>query len=300
MPVFNLYSKRQRQIRGELPDVYSYDKIPLALRNQLFQIISEGLGFSNISDPWAREIQKALCREYGRDRLSSRYVAGIDEDIKYFIVREASTDHVLDFVELSLQIVDDYVRTNRPYDLPDPDSVIGEANIRFREHGIGFEFASGEIIRIDSQILHQEVVKPALLLLAESRFTGANLEFLRAHEHYRHGNFEECISECLKSFESTMKIICDAMGWSYSSNASASALIEICTTNNLFPGFLQSHLGSLRSILESGIPTLRNKQSGHGRGTTNRTVTRETASFALHTTATNILFFVESFKSIKK
>ena len=175
-----------------------------------------------------------------------------------------------------------------------PDSTISEANSRFKEHGVGFEFVSGEVIRIDSQLVHDDVVKPALNLLSDLKFKGANEEFLKAHEHYRHGRHKECLVECLKAFESTMKTICDLKGWQYQTRDTAKTLINICMTNGLFPTFMQSHIGNLRAILESGVPTVRNKQGGHGQGATVTIVSESTARFALHTTAANILLFVES------
>ena len=91
-----------------------------------------------------------------------------------------------------------------------------------------------------------------------------------------------------------MKTICDLKGWQYQTRDTAKTLINICMTNGLFPTFMQSHIGNLRAILESGVPTVRNKQGGHGQGATVTTVSESTARFALHTTAANILLFVES------
>ena len=47
-------------------------------------------------------------------------------------------------------------------------------------------------------------------------YAGANDEFLRAHEHYRHKRHKECLNECLKAFESMMKAICKKRRWPYS------------------------------------------------------------------------------------
>lgn len=44
MSIFNLFSKRQKQSRGEVPDVYSYDEIPKPLRVQIIHILKEILG----------------------------------------------------------------------------------------------------------------------------------------------------------------------------------------------------------------------------------------------------------------
>ena len=47
---------------------------------------------------------------------------------------------------------------------------------------MGYEFINGELIRIDNKILHQEVIKPALRLLYEEGFDGAEEEFRKAFQ----------------------------------------------------------------------------------------------------------------------
>jgi hypothetical protein len=75
-----------------------------------------------------------------------------------------------------------------------PDDAIEELNNRFRESGIGYQFESGEVVRVDSQFIHSDVVKPTLQILGNSQeFAGANDEFLSAHEHYRHQRFKSVL-----------------------------------------------------------------------------------------------------------
>jgi hypothetical protein len=47
----------------------------------------------------------------------------------------------------------------------------------------------------DSQYLHSEATQPVFTLLADKRYQGANDEFLKAHEHYRHGDHKACLKE---------------------------------------------------------------------------------------------------------
>ena len=70
---------------------------------------------------------------------------------------------------------------------------------------MGYRYESGQIIRVDSEFTHSEVVKPALLMLSDPMYEGANAEFLSAHEHYREGRYKECLNECLNAFESCIK-----------------------------------------------------------------------------------------------
>lgn len=44
MGIFDIFSKRQRKLRGELPDVYAYDRIPQPLRVQIVHILRDTIG----------------------------------------------------------------------------------------------------------------------------------------------------------------------------------------------------------------------------------------------------------------
>jgi hypothetical protein len=241
-------------------------------------------------------IHDALCREYGLFRLGHTGEPYFNSLTDFFL-QCSDTDRVIDVIELSFRVIDRIVR-----DEPgrytgtevSPDDAIEELNTRFREHGFGFEYQSGELIRIDSKLIHREAVKPALQLLANKKFQGANDEFLKAFEHYRHGRHKEALNECLKSFESTLKTICKRRKWNVDGGATAKTLIDVCLNNGLLPQFLQTQFSALRSLLESGIPTGRNKLSGHGQGTDAVAVPRYFASYILHLTATTILLLVEA------
>lgn len=44
--IFDLFSKRQKKLRGDVPDVYVYDNIPNALRVQIIHIWSDSFSRS--------------------------------------------------------------------------------------------------------------------------------------------------------------------------------------------------------------------------------------------------------------
>lgn len=174
------------------------------------------------------------------------------------------------------------------------ESAVNELNQRFRERGVGYQYESGKIIQVDSQYLHAEAVKPALAVLSDRMYEGANAEFLNAHEHYRTKRYKECLNDCLKAFESCLKAICDKQGWIYGTKDTANRLINIVLKNGLVPEFMQSHLSGLRSALEAGVPTLRNELGGHGQGSREVFVPEHIAAYALHLTASNILLLAKA------
>ena len=306
MAIFDLFSKRQKRLRGDVPDVYTYDNLPNTLRVQIVHIWTDTLGNGNqyddrYSDYEVRDAYKfiveTLCREYGlfklpqADEYSDRNY--ITELANYFL-QEKDIEKALDAIELSFKVINrgtrEYEYLHRHDSSIWADNAISELNSRFKEHGVGYQFVENEIIRVDSELLHIETVKPALRLLNRNNYQGAQQEFLSAYEHYRHGNNKEALNECLKAFESTMKSICDKRKWAYPPNATAKALIDICFDKGLVPSFWQQQLGSLRSMLESSIPTGRNKLSGHGQGTNTVSVPDYLVAYMLHMTASTLVF----------
>lgn len=311
MAIFDLFSKRQKKLRGDMPDVYTYDQLPDALRVQIIHIWSDVLG--NDSDyhnyppvKFTYElIVNPLCREYGLFQLPTADKYGNRNylnELANYLLQENDVEKQLDVVELSFKVINTIAREVGYLQRRDAskrvDNAIDELNNRFKEHGIGYQFIENEIIRVDSQLLHAEVVKPVLRLLNEKSYQGAQQEFLSAYEHYRHGKNKEALNDCLKSFESTMKAICDKRKWTYQPKDTAKALIKICFDNNLVPSFWQQQLTSLRSLLESSIPTGRNNLSGHGQGTIPTVVPDYLVAYMLHMTASTLVFLTNAEKKL--
>ncbi|RNI35614.1 hypothetical protein EFY79_11630 [Hanamia caeni] len=304
MPTFDLFSKRQKRLRGEVPEIFTFDDISQPLRIQIVHIIKDVIGEDRYStDHHAHDIfeffKQTLCREYGVFHLGESYKASSQAQVLNFLLQTTETEKALDVIELSFKYIDDVLRKNfHQYSYHsnskiNPDEAIIELNERFKEHGIGYSFDGGEIIRIDSTYIHTQITKPVIALLWNDKFKGANEEYLKAHEHYRHGRNKECLAECLKAFESTMKVICKEKNWLFNSTDTSKKLIQICFQNGLVPIFTQNQFTSLQNLLESGIPTIRNKLGGHGQGQTPQKVDDEMTRYALNLAGTNIIFLVE-------
>jgi hypothetical protein len=201
-------------------------------------------------------------------------------------------------VELSVRFADKVTRRWEYLNEPDPnvrvDRAIEELNQRFKESGVGYQYEQGDLVRVDSDLLHVEAVKPALALLRTKGFAGPSEEFINAYEHYRHARHEEALTEALKAFESTMKVICANKKWQYEQGATAKKLVDICFRNGLIDPFWQNHISHLQGTLENGIATARNKLAAHGQGTAPRDVPRALVAYVLHMTAATIVFLIES------
>lgn len=303
MAIFDLFSKRQKRLRGEVPDIYIYDKLESNLRIQVIHIIRDAIGVDGPGYNYVKQayefIHKTLCREYGVFSLGGYREKDEEAVLKYLLQKDVES--ALDIIELTFQYIDIIIRKDSNYNFNNsveltPDDAINELNARFKEHGFGYQYESGELIRVDSTYVHSEIVKPTISLLWNAKFDGANEEYLNAHDHYKHGRHKECLNECLKAFESVMKIICKEKGWQFNQTDTSKKLIQTCFDNELVPIFVQNQFTSLKNLLESGIPTIRNKLGGHGQGDDKITVDEGITRYALNLTGTNIIFLIEQSK----
>jgi hypothetical protein len=304
MTTFNLFSKRQKRLRGEISDIYSYDFIPSTLRVQVMHIITDAIGGdikyyggADLPAQAYKFIQEALLREYGLHYLHSQH-SGSREDVLNFLLTTEDYERVLDVIEFIFRYIQIVIKKDTSYSSRvevniTPDDAIEDLNERFRENSIGYQFVNGSIIKLDSTFIHAEVVLPTLNLLNDIRFKGANEEYLKAHEHYKLVNNKECLTECLKAFESTMKIIFTNKGWAFNSTDTAKKLIQVAFQNSLVPTYIQNQFTSLQNLLESGIPTIRNKVGGHGQGATPSKVDDGLTRYGLNLTGANIIFLIE-------
>lgn len=295
MAILNVFSKRDKPPL----DVYTYDQLPQKLRVQIVHILRGDMGYTQRNKQWAT-LANAIACEHGLLALPTKQVRRSQWDQKphdYFAdcvkyVLEADAENALDMVERAIRWLDRHLRKqdgHRSY--RSPDDAIQELNHRFRENGCGYQYVSGNIVRVDSHVLHADVAKPALALLSKPGFEGPNKEYMAAHEHFRHGRVEETCTDACKAFESTMKTICDARGWAYDPRAAAQALIKVLIDKGLVPAYSEGGL--------MHVATIRNKNSGHGAGSKPRDVPEHYAAYALHLAGSNIVFLVKCHEAMK-
>ena len=307
---------RARAARGEFNDVYQYKVITEKFRIQFVQICEDVIGLPDLNhygqlNPAAKAydfILPLLRKDFGRFCLNnSSYPSRQPEtnwlELREFLLQGFDIEEVLSCIEIICRIIDVSVRTvefanNRDADELATETLI-EINKRLHFEKIGYRFEDRIMIRIDSDYTHKEVTQPALAALRLKHFSGSQAEFLEAHEAYRRDDKAKAIGECNKAFESLMKAICDKRGWNYAANATAKSLIEVCLKQQLIPDFWQNHFSGLRTILESAIPTARNRKSGHGSGTLPAVIPDELVPYVMHMTAATLLFLADADSRLK-
>jgi uncharacterized protein DUF7014/AbiJ-like protein len=315
MAIFETFSKRKKRIENAgKQDVYQYTDLPQPFRIQVLHIWRDALGGYYVprgyshgsplaSNIFWETIHKIISTEAGLPYLSKQDREMNERCWDYMLA--APTEDALNIIEVSFRVIDHTVRKQFAY-LPNncgvtqhPDDAINDLNHRFKEHSIGYQFESGILFKMDSQFLHAEVVKPALTLLSAEGFEGPSQEFMDAFDHFRHGQNKDAMDDALKCFESTMKAICTKRKWAYPSNATAKPLLDILINKGLIPANLESHFTGLRVALESGLPTISNKNSRHGQGPIPIELPEHFAAYALHLLAANVVFLIGAEKTLK-
>ena len=305
MPTYKTYSERKREAERSESDVYEYEEIPSPLRKQVKSIFKRVIG-SDMVHPSVRNhwsfLRDRVALSLGRDRLAeisdrlaytSNPANNPLRDCEIFLDNEQSVDNWLDLVGLGALIIDETP-------LGSSKKALEDLNYYFQLAGFGYQYENGQIIRVDNQFIHAEVVKPVLHLLLDQRFKGAEEEFLQAHKHYRSGESKDCILNAGKAFESTLKIICDLKQWEHNPNGGASHLVTNIFKKNLLPKLSpkwEKSFHLLPQMLTSGLPQVRNKKGGHGQGTEVEEPPPYLAAYALHLAAVNIRLLVEAFRS---
>ncbi|MFT6263262.1 MAG: hypothetical protein ACJAQ0_001126 [Dasania sp.] len=301
--IIELFSKRQAKARGEIIDVYTYDTFSDKFRRQIiltFRDIDLGQYSHSKLDNVCCLVYKSLLKEYGLYGLTSTktYEQDIFTVLLFdFIEKEQNIEKVLDAIELLCRVLESSKELFSSQNII--KKAISDINYRFKENGLGYEYINQEIIRIDNNILHSDIVKPSLEHLSNNpHFKNSLDEFLTAHKDYRHKKYDSALVNCLKSIESTLKIICDKRNFGFDKNAPCSKLIDILKNNDFLHSFEDNSLNHLISLLKSSVPTYRNK-TAHGQGNHKITIEPHIASYVFHMTASTLLYLINCDENFK-
>jgi hypothetical protein len=315
MAIFETFARRKRlQERGGEPDVYTYDNAPEHLRHQICLALSEGIGHYHRftgnefdSPPNANTIWEEIdrvCRKELYSYLRYTREPNLQHRFLEYVTKIDDVDDFLSAVEigcLGLVITrDDYEHQVRERGAIYKAAIsIDEINGRFEQHAVGYRFENGHIIRVDSQLNHAELIKPALKLLTAPIFAKANDDFMTAHRHYRTGEFKDCVTAAHRAFESMLKAICEVEKWEYAKGDGSSELVSKVNAKGLFTHDFDRSFTAYIAMLKAGLPAVRNDAGGHGEGLAAAAVTAQIARFALNMTASYVLFIGESYDAMK-
>lgn len=314
MPTFDTYTKRKRRATEGEPGPLQYDTLPEPLRVQIGYMWRDTLGLYqkqspyDFSDPppankrW-RTIFDVIVRERGVVSLGRPKDNPCEQC--FHLLLHGETDDVLEVIEMTFRYMDVVMRdqsnaSRRMEGLKQSaEDAIDELNIRLKEHAVGYRYVDGQIVRMDSELLHTEVTLPALRLLHEEGFEGPIEEFMEAHGHYRKGELKDANVDAQSAFESTIKAICDKRKWKYSPSSKGAQLVKLVVSKGLIPPELQGHFEHLLKAMESGLPPVRSSYGAHGQGAKRKTVEDHLAAYALHLMAANIVLLIEAHRDLR-
>ena len=307
--MYKLFSQRKREEEQGVSDVYLYDNFGKGFRNQFLHIISDIFTGNNGGEAYYLlkgqinfwEIScKLFAREKGLKYIYSGFGDANNRNAFEYYVDQCSNTDFLDLLDFIFSKIIANKQTEKIVGKEKIEYGIEELNYRFMQHSLGYEFIDGKLIVKTNEVIHQNIIKPTLYLLNNKKFRGAEQEYLQAFDFYKQGKNKDAILNAIKSFESVLKTICSEMNYTYDKDKdTAKQLLQHLTDNNFYPKYLESHLNGIRTTLESGAPTVRNKNAGHGQGQDIVVVSQNYAEYALNLVATNILFLVKVFNEQK-
>lgn len=301
--IFELFSHRNSEKKNL--DVYEYENFSQAFRNQVFFIISDFISlykdnyqnspriiYTHIYDIYIRQKGIKELINYGGNN-------SVEYEIEIFISQSEATDFI-DFIDLAFQCIDKHLRNQSFHgynsahegESEKDDNAIKELNYRFRQHGLGYEYVDGQLIKKSNELIHQEITKPALSLLHNKKFKGAEDEFLKAFDDYKNGNNKDALMNAQRAFESTLKCICKEKKIEYKDEETSRPLIKHLIEGGVLPSYQDSYMNNLEQVLSGGLPTVRNKEAGHGQGDEIKRVDNFLVEYAIHLAATNIVYLV--------
>ena len=297
----DVYSIRNKKKKDDLV----YDSISEKLKIQIIKIWDKF--FNQFSEEDREEvwlfINNKISEEHGLESLLKDDIRRYREYYRCesYFKKITSIEEGFDVIEVVFNTI---VKLEKKLDRRrlkfTSENLIEQLNKRFKDDDFGYEFNQKRIVKVDNQVLHGQIINKTIDLTGNPLFENANEEFLLALGHLKKRRNKEALNESLKSFESTMKIIIKAMQWDYEEKDTASKLIAKCFKNELIPNYLQGHFSGLRATLEAGIPTMRNRNSGHGQGPVQIIVPDSLGTYAVYTTGACINYLIDLFNEKEK
>lgn len=307
--MYTLYSKRKKDAEGN-PEVFIYDTFPVGFRNQFFTIINQVF----IEYKWRKgksdELCEGICKTFAQEKglkciSGSRYDESNSIDALETYIDKCTDEDFLDLMDFIFAVFISNKELHKYFYFSSDSenfflAAINELNWRLKQNSLGYEFINGEIVVKTNTVVHENIVKPALKLLVDEDFRGAEEEYLLAFEDYRKGENKNAILNATKAFESTMKTICFQLGYNYNKDRdTAHTLIKILADNSFYPSYLNDHMAGICNTLKSGAPTVRNKTAGHGQGTSVQQISDEYVEYVMNLVATNMLFLYKLYRKKK-
>lgn len=294
--IFKLFSRRQS------PDPPKVKSLTPEFKNRYLMFYRD-IMHGGLPD-CLLELHNKLTYLHGTTRLSN--VAerhdNLQDDVLHFL-NTCSDEHFLDVVELMFQLKSARFVETREDDVVDQineflslDELPYSVTKSVWEEGIskcmGGEYpcttlrCHPQVIRKDSEPVHQLAVEPALTLLRKPDLLNANEEYLSALQDFRKHNYRDCVVKSCSALESVMKVLCIRQGLAYSDTDTAAPLLRTLISNTSLDSF-----GEQPIML---IATIRNRLgTAHGAGDKTKEVPEHIALYSINSCVAAILLLCD-------
>jgi hypothetical protein len=306
--IYDTFSRRKRSRgKGFPPDVLdanTRNRVLLLLRDVYAGIWNADRSQGNYSEEFWNQIHNILEHLYGRPKLSNDPRARNAWEDGLSFARTCEPAEFFDFLEAIFkaectwrvvfernQLVDAInviLRSdNAPYQLT-PAVTREERSSGSYDRGTSIvTVALPKVVRVDDEAVHTEAVLPALSVLTDPAYAGANDEFRKALADYRQGDFEDCLVKAGSAFESVLKVVCQKNGIAFDPDKDTAGplLGKVLSNSTLDAGTFKEPL--------IAISRMRNRLSAaHGGGSKVKAVERHVAQYAMTSTAAAIVLLV--------
>ncbi|MCK4730147.1 MAG: abortive infection family protein [Candidatus Aenigmarchaeota archaeon] len=307
-PIKDLYLRRMKNLKGELPDYYSY-KLNQTIRHKIIgRILDSNYEKSRMYDSYdyneLKELIISIERELGRTLYAE--LASINKFTNFMF--RCSDEEFLSSLELLLSIkIKNLSQFQEDYDQIKNTTEILIVNINkiFKIDKIGYEIIPAGledlpfiIVPFNSKYLYLETIKKPMSLMHSEKFKGALNEFEKAIEKYRKDDFENAIGEANKAYESTLKTVLFFKKIPFDETRDKiPRLVDKVKSANIIDSTLESVFNSFWPVLKNGPNNIRNLSGvAHGQGVDVKTIQKSYADFVLRTVGTYIVFLIEKFQ----
>lgn len=293
-----LYSQRQKAAPLALST-----EITQRHRNRLFYLINVSMNqqMAMYTSPYS-DIASRLFGKYGQLKIKENSLyrnSGISPEVLMEHLELCTNDEFLDFIEIAMFYID-HNKLN---------VCVTQANEIFREEGLSYvltpyteshendpetgiskvERYYPQIILVDNQLTHQEIIVPALNLLTNPALSVVNQELLEAFHHIRDKKYADAITRAASSLESMFKVIFKREKMALPNNTALGRLVTEFFNQEKLPKHYEN------SFL--AVSKIRNEiSSSHGReGQLIDPPSFREAEHVVHLVASNIMFLARKF-----
>lgn len=200
--------------------------------------------------------------------------------------RFSFTPHLFDLIELQ------YNELSRKEAVDFQDRL----NAHLADNNVPWLLCDGRMIKIDAKQFELDMKAKALerlniLKSSEPEFQSAFDELMRSCESYEKSEYADAILYAEKSYESTLKVICNV------AKGNADQLCQNYTTNILGSGLPhQMKAEGFKEKVMMSLPYIRNNTTaGHGAGSNTAAIPKPMANLAINLSAALITFLVERY-----